>query len=459
MNRTMNRLGSLALPALVLLGLPCIAPDTAQAEPNSLPYTSQTILKLSDLAGSVLPSVSTNYRVFVGPLSDTGQITFGVGTSIQDAFYKETYAGGNPGLLMQYADGKLTPIVTAGTEGPVGNWPADVSFLWPFGMNQSGNVVFGAARNGGRKLMGTFLWDARTRKVIPLALRGMPAVYSMTFTDAGGFGPAINNRNEIALVASVKNPAGPSGPGVFFVGWDGSLLPVLLPDQTLPGGDRLRSSIFAAPSINDAGVVAFLARRQGDGQNSAYLWEQGSISPVMTVGTQLPDGTNSSAAGGKITSVSSVFVNNKNRNVLVTAAVDGNGRHGLYQVAAGKITPVAVPGQPMPGGGTFKTVQNVISPAYLASGGTLCLGCSAANPAGEHVLLATLDDNSTAAYRMSARGTLSLILKSGTSTNLGTITKVGVDSPASLNSKGQIALSVRIDGGAPILLLLTPVSS
>lgn len=459
MNRTMSRLGSLALPALVLLGLPFVAPSAAQAEPTTTPYTTQPIIKLGDLAGNLLPPISTSYRVFVGPLSDTGQIAFGVGTSIQDAFYMGTYTGPRPGLLMQYADGKLTPIVTAGTEGPIGNWPQDVSFLWPFGMNQSGNVVFGAAKSGSRKLLGTFLWDAKAHKVTPLALRGMPAVYSMTFTEAGGFGPAINNRNEVALVASVKNPAGPSGQGLFYLGWDGSMMPVLLPGQVLPGGDKPRIGIFPAPSINDAGVVAFLARRQSDAQNSAYLWEQGTITPLVTVGTELPGGTISSVTGGKITSVSSVFVNNKNRNAVVTAAVDGSSRHGVYQVAAGKITPVAVPGQVMPGGGTLRTLQNVISLAYIPDNGTICLGCSTANQAGEHVLLATLDDNSTAAYRMNARGTLSLILKSGMNTNLGTITRVGVDSPASLNAKGQVALSVRINGSLPMLILMTPPAS
>src|SRR2546422_67111 len=90
---------------------------------------------------------------------------------------------------------------------------------------------------------------------------------------------------------------------------------------------------------------------------------------------------------------------------------------------------------------------------------SVCLGVSAANEAGEHAFLAILEDNSTAAYRMDAAGKLSLILKSGTTTDLGTITQVGSgDAAPNLNSKGQVALTVQLDGGNDTLALLTPTA-
>jgi hypothetical protein len=61
---------------------------------------------------------------------------------------------------------------------------------------------------------------------------------------------------------------------------------------------------------------------------------------------------------------------------------------------------------------------------------------------------------------MDADGKLSLILKSGTKTNLGTVTSVGLGSGASmgvgLNSKGQIALTIDYVKGAETIVLLTP---
>jgi hypothetical protein len=93
---------------------------------------------------------------------------------------------------------------------------------------------------------------------------------------------------------------------------------------------------------------------------------------------------------------------------------------------------------------------------------------SAPNSLGEHAFMATLADGSTAAYRMDAEGKLSLILKSGATTELGQVTRIGKTSFATglarggwgigLNSKGQVALPVQINGGPETIVLLTPVA-
>jgi hypothetical protein len=43
-----------------------------------------------------------------------------------------------------------------GPGAPGGKFPADVTFDWPFGINQLGNLVFAAAHNGSDPF-GTFL--------------------------------------------------------------------------------------------------------------------------------------------------------------------------------------------------------------------------------------------------------------------------------------------------------------
>jgi hypothetical protein len=280
----------------------------------------------------------------------------------------------------------------------------------------------------------------------------MSAVNDLMFTQAGGQSPVINNRDEIALVAAVKGPTGPAGAALFFRSPDGKLQPVLVPGQALPGGGKVSNdpNLQLSPSLNDAGVVAFLARRQGEPQNSAFLWEGGNITPALPIGSPAP-------GGGKITSVSSVFVNNKNRSVLLTAGVDGSHHHGVYLLKDGTLTPVAVPGQELPGGGKLQTVQAVYSgPADV------CYGVSAANEAGQHVFLATLEDKSTAAYLVDTDGSLSLVLKSGAVTDLGTVTSIGEAASGTgsfgvgVNSQGQVVVSARVDHGAPTLVLLTP---
>jgi hypothetical protein len=88
-------------------------------------------------------------------------------------------------------------------------------------------------------------------------------------------------------------------------------------------------------------------------------------------------------------------------------------------------------------------------------------GPFAVNDAGQFAFPATLADGSSAAYLLDTDGTLSLILKSGTATALGTISAVGPSSGSSgigLNSKGQVALPVQIDTGPATLVLLTPTA-
>jgi hypothetical protein len=425
----------LARGATALLGLTLLAPGAAGAETT---YRIRSIARLGDLAGEVRIKDPGDFEI--GTLNDNGQL----------AFVTENAAGGE--TLIQYSDGKLTPIVAAGKDAPGGKWGKPALGIYAIvSMNESGNVVFAAAVTGGGKTAyGTYLWDPKAQQVTPVALTGMPAVNNLTFETGGGFAPAINNRNEVALVAEVKNAAGKAQQGIFFLGSDGKLLPVALPDEALPGGGQVASAWL--PSISDAGVIAFVALPQGQGGGkpaegkghfNAYLWEPGTLTPVAVVGMDAP-------GGGKITDVLRALVNNKNRNVLVEARV-GNGAPALYLSAERKLTPVAVPGQEMPGGGKLKAVLSTGNP----------FGVSVANEAGQHAFLATLEDGTTAAYRVDMDGQLSLILKSGTTTDLGQITKVGRGIGDSIgvgiNTTGQVALTVQIAGvKQDTLVLLTP---
>jgi hypothetical protein len=456
MNRILTRLGG-ALPALALLVV-----QVAGAEPEPL-KTNYTIKSIAQIGGKVgatqLPSGS-DYRFFVGPMADNGRFTFGIGPSLANRFYQGSYSTGKADWLCQYSAGtssKITPIVLPGAAGPGGNWPADVSILWPVSMNQEGNVAFSATTKGST-VLGTFVWDAGERNTIPVVQQGMPAPdggRSLTFRHAGSFGTAINNSNEIAFAAWVTDPAGPDGPGVFFTGRDGKMVPILLPGQTL-GGQRLYGSLFARPTIKDDGTVAFLARRQGDSQLSAFRWQSGSLTPMALRGGSVP--------GGTIRAVTGVWLNDRDDRALITADVtptDGSGlKRGLYRWVDGALLPLMVYGQPTPDGGKFRSLQNVHQTTTFLSTydySTLCFAVSEGNRYGEHVLLANLEDGSSAAYRVDVAGNIRPILRSGTVTPLGTITRVGVDSPASMNSYlQQVAMSVRINNGPPTLVVLSP---
>jgi hypothetical protein len=298
-------------------------------------------------------------------------------------------------------------------------------------------------------VFGTFLWTDGSQQITAIALPGMPVVNDLTLETGARYAPAINGGGEIVFGARVKNAAGQVSEALFFRDGEGKLLPAALPGQELPGGGTM-TGLGGPPSLNDAGMVAFLAVRSGDTTPGAYLWTGpreaggGALGPVALVGAETP-------GGGKIERVTGVWVNDRNRTALVAARVAGNSGTSdtLFRFTDGQLTPAVASGQEMPGGGKLQSLQP--------------FGISRANAAGQHAFLAFLEGNATAAYLLEADGKLSLILKEGDTTELGRITQLGgrPEEPTSsfgvgLNGKGQVALPVRIAGGSSTLVLLSP---
>jgi hypothetical protein len=304
-------------------------------------------------------------------------------------------------------------------------------------MNQHGNVAFNAnATIGGQTSYGTFRWDYQARKVTAVAVIGTPAGNNLTLVDAGN-NAIINNNDEIAFGASVKDAAGMVHGGVFFLGQDGRLQGIALPDQVLPDGSQIQDAFPI--DLNDAGAVTFLTVR-GNGWYGAYLWEKGTITTLAVAGQDIP-------GAGKIASFDGAWVNNHDHSVLVQASLQGNASHyGLYRFANSSLTPVVVPGQDMDGGGKL-----------LGVGVAGVVGSvSAANDAGQRAFIGVLQGNRSV-YLLDADGKVSLVLNTGASTDLGKVTSI--DYAVSLNNKGQIALNVWIGGGsAETIVLLSPTT-
>jgi hypothetical protein len=426
------------LPALFLAGLAALIAAPAWADTV---YRVQPLLKVGDPIGDTPFTASLLFEI--DALGDDGELLF-VTTPRDDSGE----------MLFRYAAGAFTPIVLPGGEAPGGKWPARVGIYIPASANRAGSLVFSAidyARIASQPWLGTFLWDHRTQKVLPIAVKGMAAVEDLTIEVGGGHVPAINNRDEIVFPALLKAASGKVvGYGTLLREPEGRLLPVVLPGQALPGGEQVRDAF--PTSLNDAGAVSFLATRVGERRQTAnaYLWEKGAITLLAAVDTDAP-------AGGKIVDFWGAWVNNGNRDVLLGTLQRtlGSGPLALYRHAGGTLTPVAAPGQEMPGGGTFVTVPPPW-PAALVS---------APNDRGQHAFVARISDGGrtrTALYRMEADGRLSLVLKSGMQTDLGEITSVGVGTGGSLgvalNNKGQIAVTVSTTDVRAMIAVLTPAA-
>jgi hypothetical protein len=380
-------------------------------------------------------TLATDGSFEVGPLNDAGQLCFSA----------DSENGGR--LLIQSAGDRLTPIVAPGQPGPLGTWPENLWFDAPVSMNAQGDVLFSGllVSVGSDTSGGTFRWERATRRLSPIALPGMSFLPGQILEWAAGPAPTINRTDEMALVVNVRNAAGRDYPGVFLRSGEGQLTPVALPDQALPGGEKIAYAV--QPCLTESGVIGLLAQPQGADRASPYLWDQGTLHPLPVPDVQPPPGLVFFGFDG-------IWLNDRNPSALLSGHLHGAGEQhiSLYRFAEGRLEPIVLPGQEMPGGGRFATVQ--------------ALGVSAANELGQHAFLATLADGSTACYLLEPDGRLSLLLKSGSATELGTIASVGVGSAGSrgigLNSQGEVAVTIAIVGGQATvarpdaIVLLTP---
>jgi hypothetical protein len=257
----------------------------------------------------------------------------------------------------------------------------------------------------------------------------------------------INNNGDMALPIEGKNAAGQRQPAVYFRSRDGKMQPIALPDQMLPDGHQVLSAI--PTSINDMGTVVFGARsKDRRGRTGVYLWEAGSITPILGIDAPVP-GLAPNQNGGALYGHN----NSKDRTVLVFVRNDRNewaNLQGVYRWADGVLAPVAVVGQSMPGGDQLASLS-------LA-------GHSYPDSLGRSAFIGRLVGGAAGLYRADPDSTTTLLLKTGTMTGLGTITQI-VDPNGnppvywtSLNRHDQVAVVVRFDRGANTLVLLTPTT-
>jgi hypothetical protein len=401
--------------------------SAAGAPAADFQYRVQPLLALDEAVGD--GSIRAQVAFGIDSLNNNGQLLFRTLSPQGD-------------VLLQYSGGQVTPVIVPGSNGPAGPWPIPLGIAAPAHMNQNGSIVFSASDVGKNRWTGVFIREAGPQKITPVALPGSPAAdgrrYSQTIS--GSFSPAINSSSEVVFNADVGQPS------VFRLGRDGQILPIAAQGTVLTG--TRRAGFAFTTSINDQGAVGFIAGATGENATSAYVWENGAITQVAKVNSAAP-------GGGRIIDTNGAWVNNKNRNVLVWAVLQASGRppHALYLWTEGTLAPVAVHGQEMPGGGTFDTLE--------FTNGTFCV--SHANNAGQHAFLAAITEggqSSVGAYLMDADGKLSLIVKNGSPTDLGPITKLGGSGGSqgiSLNDRGQVALPLRISGGPTTAAILTPI--
>jgi len=291
---------------------------------------------------------------------------------------------------------------------------------------------------------------------------------------------SLNNSGDLVFGGIVPGSAGPPGSnglevGVFKASSNNNIVPIVVPGDPAPGG-RVFDDGFNA-WINDLGDVAFEAHVKGDecinfgsdllcGSSIYKKKKSGEIQSIAHQGDPAP-------AGGTYRFAFAPVMNNAGDLVFIgdlTPAPDSLQTLGVFSFnsTTSMTSPVAVPGDALPGGGRFKTASRWTYTSYLNNVGDITFVARLEPVGGDGV-------GDTGLYLVS-RGKPQLVARTGsTIPGVGIIAQInppGNISPPSpffspeaasdiwlggaINDQGQIFFEATLPGGTGVLLAATP---
>ncbi|MDO8478336.1 MAG: hypothetical protein Q7W02_19480 [Candidatus Rokubacteria bacterium] len=261
----------------------------------------------------------------------------------QVAFFATIHRGpGGEGFFLRSRD-RVTKIAREGDAVP------GVGALSGFGrhpipaLNESGAVAFAAAVAGGKTVEGIFL-SARGR-IQPVALSGGPAPGVSSGTLAGVESPALNDRGDVAFLATVRRGR-ESLEAIYVREAGGKLRKVVVQGDPAPAGGSFAG--FGAPVLNNKGVVGFAAAVEGKAvPGGIFLAAGDQVRMLVGAGDDTP-------VGGIFFKFSERFSLNDAGTVAFNAVLkDAPAAGGQFVIQAGRVLKVAVVGDAAPGGGAF----------------------------------------------------------------------------------------------------------
>jgi hypothetical protein len=210
-------------------------------------------------------------------------------------------------------------------------------------LNDADKVAFGAAVAGARASEGVFL--ARDGRVEVIALSGgdAPGVPSGTFAEFDA--PALNNRDDVVFVATVRH--GRETLQVLYLLANGKLRKLLAAGDPAPRGGVFDK--FGVPALNNSGVVVLPAVvEHGPVLGGIYVTGSRDLRLLVAAGEPSP-------SGAALVRFSERVALDDDANVAFGAhlGTDVHKTEAVFLFAAGGLTQVASVGDSAPGGGHF----------------------------------------------------------------------------------------------------------
>jgi hypothetical protein len=269
------------------------------------------------------------------------------------AFYASVVHSKQTEGIFLYLGSRVVKAAAVGDSVPGGGLLSEFARHPTPSLNSTDKVAFGASVSGARASEGVFLAGDSGLKVIALSGGDAPGVPTGTFVEFDT--PALNDRDEVAFVATVRR--GREMLQVLYVHSAGKLRKLVAegdPGPMIPGDPtrpRGTFSKFGVPVINNKGVVVLPAViDRGDVLGGIFVTGTRDLARLLAVGEIISPGT-------MLVRFSERVALDDDDNIAfgahVGAGASANSEAIFLWNAASGLTQVAVVGDSAPGGGRY----------------------------------------------------------------------------------------------------------
>ncbi len=220
---------------------------SAAGQPTAL----RTVVSAGQAApgGGTFEHFSVESQPVVAPPNARGDVAF---------FASLLRGAGSEGLFLATSRG-IVKVAAEGDRAPGGGALSGFGRHPIPSVNLAGNVVFAAAVSKGKIVEGIFLSSRGRLRALAVAGEPAPGIPSGTFANLDF--PALNDRGDVAFLATVRR--GRETIEAIHVRTGGGVRKVVSQEDPAPAGGTFTA--FGAPALNNAGVVAFAAVVEGRG--------------------------------------------------------------------------------------------------------------------------------------------------------------------------------------------------
>ncbi|HYB44673.1 MAG TPA: choice-of-anchor tandem repeat NxxGxxAF-containing protein [Candidatus Methylomirabilis sp.] len=294
--------------------------------------------------GGAFEHFSVESQPVVAPVNARGEVAF---------FATLVRARGSEGLFLASPRG-LTKVVVEGDRAPGGGALSGFGRHPIPSINAAASVAFAAAVSGGKTVEGIFVSSRGALTAVAVAGQPAPGISSGTFANLDF--PALNDRGDVAFLATVRR--GRETVEAIYLRAGDRLRKVVAQEDPAPAGGSFAG--FGAPALNSAGVVAFAAVVEGRGvPGGLFAVAGGQTKMLVGAGDESP-------AGGIFAKFSERLALDDSGAVAFTSMLkDGPARAAIFLTEGARARKLVGLGDQAPGG-AFSSFG--LWPALSASG-------------------------------------------------------------------------------------------